>query len=526
MVKLGLTRAYGTSLRKAIAAGTNNRFIGFASGAFTTILLQSSTATALLLISFARHHAIPTASALGVVLGADVATTFVAQILSLDLSWLSPALLMAGIISHMKFEHGGRKRHISRALIGLGLMLLALSLIREVSAPLRDSATLPLIMAPLNSDPVLAIIVAALLAWLLHSSLASVLLLAALTANQIIGVELGLMMIMGVNLGGAFMAFALTFRESDEARRITIGNIAMKMAGIGIFIFLMPWVMTELRNFDDAPHRMMINFHTVFNVGVGLLFLPLTPLVAMVVEKFMPVKTNNSGQVTQYIDENMLGTPVVALAAAARETLHLAELIEDIFKKSLKALEEGTDPLIKTIHRSENKVDKIFTAIKLYMTRLSQEGLDPKEADRYIQVLTFATNLEHIGDIIDKSLIDLAEKKRDTHENFSEEGLSEIRDFHARVLANMKLAQAIFMSEDPKLAAQLVEEKGAIRAVADETSTKHFKRLQSGKRESIATSSLHLDIVRDYRRINSYITRVAYAIIENAQKHEGERKES
>ena len=158
------------------------------------------------------------------------------------------------------------------------------------------------------------------------------------------------------------------------------------------------------------------------------------------------------------------------------------------------------------------------------MTRLSQEGLDPKEADRYIQILTFTTNLEHAGDIIDKSLMELAEKKSKQHEHFSEEGFEEIQDLHAQILANIKLAQAIFMSEDPKLAAQLVEEKGAIRVAAEETSTQHFKRLQSGKRESIATSSLHLDIVRDYRRINSYITRVAFAIIDNAEAHKHERK--
>ena len=202
----------------------------------------------------------------------------------------------------------------------------------------------------------------------------------------------------------------------------------------------------------------------------------------------------------------------------------MAEMVEDMLEKTISSFKQNTYALSHSIIQKDNDVDKLYGSIKLYLTKLTQESLDPKEADRYLQIMTFATNLEHIGDIIDKSLMHIAQKKVKSQERFSDEGWKEIKDFHAQVVENMKLAQTIFLSEDPTLAQQLVDNKKTIRQAEQETSAQHFDRLREGLPETIATSALHLDIIRDYRRINSYITTVAYAILENARKHESTRK--
>ncbi|MCK5284488.1 MAG: Na/Pi cotransporter family protein [Alphaproteobacteria bacterium] len=522
MVRLGFTRAYGTNLRKIIAVSTQNRFSSFLSGVAVTALLQSSTASILLLTSFAKKHTIPLYASLAVVIGADLSTTLVAQVLSFDLSWLSPALLSIGIVGHMMNEHGGRKRHVSRIFIGLGLMLLSLSLIRSSAAPLQDAEILPLVLAPLNNDPVLAIIFAAIITWVIHSSLAAVLLFASLAVSGVLNAELGILLVLGSNIGGAFIPLIATYKDGAEIRRITTGNLIMRIITLILIIPFIPLITILLTEITSDTSRQIINFHTCFNGLLAIIFLPTISLVAMLSNKLIPddKKTRSNKLQPLYLNKRAFGTPVIALAGAARETLRISEFIESMLESTIIAFKTDDEKLIKKISKEDNTVDSLYDATKLYMTHLSQEGLDPKEADRYIQILTFATNLEHIGDIIDKSLMEMAKKKIKLQQDFSKEGFLEIQNFHNQVLQNMQLAQAIFISEDPKLAAHLIASKKSIRYAANKTSEKHFKRLQDRKSESIATSSLHLDIIRDYRRINSYITRVAYAILENAKQNE------
>lgn len=521
MVKFGFTRAFGVSLRRIIAVGLGNRSTAFLSGAAVTAMLQSSTATALLLISFTKKQALPLGVLLAAMIGADVSTTLVAQVLTFDLSFLSPALLVIGIAGHMIYEHGGRKRHIFRLTIGLGLILLALTLIREASAPLKNSDTLPLILAPLENDPVLAVLVAALITWLIHSSLASVLLFASFASHNIIDLQLGLLLILGANIGGALIPFIATFNESGVARRITSGNLFMRGFTVLLVLPLLPYIPGLLEAHDFPLERQIVHAHTAFNVFLALLFMPSITLVAALCEKIVPYRPEKDAGEKKplYLDERSLNTPVVALAAAARETLRMAETVEKMLEDTIKTFEHNNEMLANEIRKKDNIVDSLYGAIKLYLAKLTRESLDPKETDRYLQILTFATNLEHIGDIIDKSLMELAKKKIRNRDKFSNEGWEEIKAFHSRILENMRMAQTIFISEDPELAQNLVEGKKDIRLAERATSEHHFERLRTGLPETIATSSLHLDIIRDYRRINSYITTVAYAILENAQKY-------
>jgi phosphate:Na+ symporter len=407
-------------------------------------------------------------------------------------------------------------------------MLLALSLIRTASAPLTYSETLPLILAPLKFDPLTAVLFSTLLTWLMHSSLAAVLLYASLATNHIIDLQLGALLVLGANIGSSLIAFVATYREGVPARRITGGVIAMRMIiAVLIYIFLNPILaLMQTQDFSDA--RQIVNFHMGFSILTALLFLPSLQWVDKLACKIFPKELNKikAPHEPLYLDNNALGTPVVALAGAARETLRMADMVEQMLEQTINSFEQNNTALADSISRKDNTVDKLYHAIKLYLTRLTQEALDPKEADRYLQIMTFATNLEHIGDIIDKSLVEMAKKKIKYRERFSNDGWAEIKDFHRRVLNNMRMAHTIFLSEDPELARQLVAGKRTIREAERATSSHHFERMRSGLPETIATSSLHLDIIRDYRRINSYITTVAYAILENAQKYETQRHTS
>lgn len=486
-----------------------------------TALLQSSTATALLTTSFAKRGMITLSASLAVMIGADISTTLVAQILSFDLSWLSPMLLVVGIVGYLFNEENSQRREGFSILIGLGFMLLSLAMVREASVPLKESELLATLLSALSSDPIFAVIMAAIVTYVIHSSLATVLLFASLAAGGIISTELGVLLVLGANIGGAMVPFITTYKEGAIARQITMGNIVMRLAMLLLSIPLMGYILEYLPLWSDDSARQIVNFHTGFNVALGLVFMPLVGLVADLSSKIFPeTPEDNQAMSPQYLDEKDLGSPVVALANAARETLRLAELVEEMFEETMRAFKENHAHLIDKIREKDDIVDALHKATKLYLMKISQSGLDEKEADRYIQILTYSTNLEHIGDIIDRSLMDLALKKAENKYYFSEEGWQEIRMFHAQVLDNMRMAQTIFMSADHNLANEMVERKARIRQAASDTTEQHFKRLREGSQEALETSGLHMDIIRDYRRINSHSTRVAYAILEGRNKEQ------
>ena len=516
MVRTGVTRSFGAGLRRTLASGTRNRFSAFLVGLFVTGLLQSSTATALMTVSFATRNLIAVTAALAVMLGADVGTTLVAQVLSFDLGWLSPALILVGVISFLTRD-SGRPRHLGRVAIGLGLMLLALKLIVGASVPLREAPALGLILAPLASEPVLALLIAALVTWLAHSSLAIVLLIMSLTVGGVVALPLALVLVLGANVGGAVAPIFVTLGAPAAARRVPLGNLIMRAVGCLIVLPFLDLLMPYLALLEAAPARQVVNFHTGFNVALAVLFLPLIDLVAMLVGRILPTE-RESADVSRprYLDESALDTPPVAIASAARETLRMGDMVEQMLNRSIEVFRRNDVKLVHEIEEMDDDVDRLHEAIKLYLTRVSREELDDVEGRRYVEVLTFTTNLEHIGDIIDKNLMELAHKKIRGMLVFSDAGLEEICEFHRQVVENMRLAFSVFMAGDVRMARQLLTTKVLLRDAEQRSAEQHLARIGAGRPESIGTISLHQDIIRDLKRINNHLTSVAYPILEAA----------
>ena len=522
MVRTGVTRAYGAALRRLLAGVTRNRLFAAAGGLLAAAVLQSSTATVLMVVSFASRGLIAVAPALAVMLGADVGTTLVAQLLSLDLSLLSPVFVLVGVISFLARE-SGRSRHLGRVAIGLGLMLLALRLIIAASEPLRDAAALDAVLSPLASEPLLALLLAALLTWLAHSSLAMVLLIMSLALSGVISLPLAFVLVLGANVGGAIAPVFITLGAVATARRVPVGNLVMRGIGCLAVLPFLDLLAPYLALVESDPARQVVNFHTAFNLALMLVFLPLTDLVAFAVGRLMPAerKGDDEGQ-PRYLDEEALDTPSVAIASAARETLRMGDVVERMLARCIDVFRSNDAKLAREIEDMDDIVDRLHEAIKLYLTRLSRQELDEHESRRYVEVLTFTTNLEHIGDIIDKNLMELANKKIRYMLAFSPAGFQEISDFHAHVADNMRLAFNVFMSGDVKLARKLLAAKVEMRDAEQRSVERHLARMHEGRPESIETSSLHQDVIRDLKRINNHLTSVAYPILEAA----GELRES
>ncbi len=514
MVRTGITRSFGAELRQVLSASAQNRFRALFAGFAVTTALQSSTATAMIISSFAGRGMVTGAAALAIMLGADVGTTVVVQVLSFDLGWLSPALIAIGVFGFLSGD-SSKRRSLSRTAIGLGLILLSLNLISMTSAPLREAETASLILSPLSNEPVLAVLIAALITWMAHSSVAIILLVISLAGLQVLSIQLALVLVLGANFGGAIAAVTTTLRSSAATKRIPIGNLCMRLVGVIIVLPLVPWLQPYLAGLDDTPARMIANFHVVFNVFLVILFLPLVGYVTELLEKFIPDEDALESDIgPKYLDPRAIDTPSVALACAARETLHMGDIVRGMLNDTMQVFVSGEENLRKQIESKDDEVDTLHEAIKLYLTGLSRAELDQTESGRNLEVFSFTTNLEHIGDIIDKNLMDLAGKMIKNRASFSEAGLKELQEFHQRIVANLDLALNIFLSRDENLAKELLRQKTEIRDLELEFVERHFNRVSSGAADTLGSSSVHLDVLRDLKRINGHLTSVVYPILE------------
>ncbi len=516
MVRTGITRSYGAEFRKLLAHSVKNRLVAFAAGFGVTAAIQSSTATGLIVASFAGQGLVAGVAGLAIMLGADLGTTIVVQVLSFDLEWLSPLAIALGVFVFLASEKG-RRRSLARSAIGLGLILLSLRLIVEGTAPLRESDALLVLLEPLAQDPILALLLAAAVTWLAHSSLAIVLLIMSLAAGGLLDMGLSLALVLGANLGGAMIAVGATLRSAPAARRLPLGNLIMRAIGVFAVLPLLAFVEPYLAFMGSGPERMLANFHTGFNFCLALVFLPLLNLIDAAVRRLLPDKTGKDDDGgPRYLDPGSLETPPVALACAMRETLGMGDEVKAMLGSTIEVLQRDDAALIEQIEKRDDVVDRLHEAIKLYLTKLGQEELDAEEGARNIEILSFTTNLEHIGDIIDKNLMELAQKKIKGRLTFSSEGAAELTAFHGRVLANLDLAMSVFISDDLELARRLLREKTAIRDLEQQYVANHYARIGAGRPESIESSSLHLDALRDLRRINGHLTSVAYPILDRA----------
>jgi len=515
MVQSGILRAFGADLRRFLGVALKSRFTAILAGLGITALLQSSTATGLMTAAFVGDGLVALVPALAIMLGANVGTTLIVQVFSFDVAWLAPVLLVIGVIA---FKRGTRTviRDLGRVVIGLGLMLLSLHILLDTLAPAENAPAVRALLAAATTMPVLNIIFGAALAWAAHSSVAVVLLVMSLSYSNFITPVAAIALVIGANLGSAINPLIEGGGLNNPvARRLPLGNLINRLVGCALVLPLLEPITVAMKTLDSNPVRMLADFHTLFNLALAVLFIGPLPAFAHLLEWLVPepdASTDPSAPI--YLDAAAISTPSLALTCAARETLHMGDLIETMLRRSIDALMTDDRRLVVEIERMDNLVDRLHEAIKLYVTKITRESLDEAESRRAMEIIACAINFEHVGDIIDKNLMELATKKIKNRLSFSDSGAAELQAFHRRVLDSLKLAFTVFMSGDVKVARQLVEEKVVIREAERAAAENHLERLRNGLTASVETSSLHLDILRDLKRIYSHICAIAYPVLE------------
>jgi phosphate:Na+ symporter len=517
MVHSGILRAFGPDLRLLLAGALKNRFAAFMAGLGLTALLQSSTATALITSSFTAEGLVSLVPALAIMLGANVGTTLIVQVLSFNLAAAAPVLFILGLVA---FRSGARSRikDVGRVSIGLGLMLLALHILLDTLAPAENAPGVRIIMNAITGDPVLCMIIAAAAAWAVHSSVATILLIMSLAYAHFVTPYAALALVLGANLGSAINpVFEGARRDNPASYRLPLGNLLNRLVGVLLVApFLRP-ISETLQSWQPDLAKLTAEFHIAFNVLTAVIFIGLLDGVARILKKLLPTRVQETDPSRpRYLDESALETPSLALADAARETLHMGDIVEVMLRQVMAAMMTNDRSLVDQVSRMDNSVDGLDEAIKLYLTKLTRGSLDEREGHRAMEIISFAINLEHVGDIIDKNLSELAAKKIKRRFQFSPEGAEELSAFHKRTMDSLRIAFGVFMSGDVTEARKLLADKALLRSAELAATERHLDRLREGRPETIETTSLHLDVLRDLRRIHSHICSVAYPVLDAA----------
>jgi phosphate:Na+ symporter len=373
-------------------------------------------------------------------------------------------------------------------------------------------------MNAITADPVLCMFIGAVVTWVVHSSVASVLLVMSLAYAHFISPYAALALVLGANLGSAVNPLLEGARRDDPASyRLPLGNLINRVVGILLVAPFLGPIAGHLQAWQPDLAKATALFHIAFNVATAILFIGLLDSLALLLKTILPKRVQEADPSRpRYLDESALETPSLALADAARETLHMGDLVEIMLRKVMAAMMTNDRTLVDQVSRMDNSVDNLDEAIKLYVTKLTRGSLDEHEGRRAMEIISFTINLEHIGDIIDKNLSELATKKIKRRFQFSSEGAEELSAFHKRTMDSLRIAFGVFMSGDVNEARKLLVEKTHLRNTEIAATERHLDRLREGRPETIETTSLHLDVLRDLRRIHSHICSVAYPVLDAA----------
>lgn len=517
IVRTGIMRVYGANLRRVLSDSVEKKPLAFVSGIGVTALVQSSNATALLVTSFVAQGLVGLAPALVIMLGADVGTALMARVLTFDLSWLSPLLILVGVFLFLSRKQM-RIGQIGRVLIGLGLIVLALELIVAAATPITQAAGVKVLFSSLTGDVMLDALTGALFAIVSYSSLAAVLLTATLTATGVISLKVALCLVIGANLGSGLLAMINASGQNAAGRRVALGSLLFKLMGCILMLPFVAYLADVMAQLPGGSEELVIYFHVFYNLIRCLVMIPLAGPMATLCERLIvDVAADDPRMRPRHLDASALDTPTLALANAARETLRMGDVVEHMMILQREVL-HGKQGVDKEVRRLDDDVDVLYTAIKLYLAQIQKEDLGEEDSRRWAEIIEMALNLEQAGDIIERMAGDVGAKSHAARRTFSAEGLAELDGLHERLIGNLRLGLSVFLSGDVTSAKRLRRSKHRFRILDRRYAHAHVDRLHQQNVQSIETSSLHLGLLGDMKRLNSLFCAVAYNVLDQDAK--------
>jgi phosphate:Na+ symporter len=510
MVQTGVQRAFGAALGAVLGRALGTRLRAFMAGLGITAALQSSTATGLMITGFAAGGVVGLVPALSAMLGANVGTTLIVQLLSFDLTALAPVLILFGVWMFRRYPPG-RTRDLGRVLIGLGLLLISLHSLVDLFVPFQTAPLLRILLQALATQPFAAMVVAAVLTWAAHSSVAMVVLIMSMASHNLVAPEAAYAMVLGANLGTAINPMIEGVTGDDPAaRRLPMGNLLTRVAGVVVGLAVLPWVEGWMKALSDDPARAVANFHTLFNAIVAMVFLPLLAPYGALLTRWLPKRVDPDDPARpQYLDEAAHDVPAVALGNASREALRMSDMLQTLLLLARAGFKRDNRHRLPQAKQLDNAMDKLETAITLYLATLDRENMTSDDTQRMEEILAFTSNIGHAADVVHSGLLSHASRLRKQGWTLAPDQRAQLDDSLGHLLSNERRAAALFVNADLRQARALAGEKEQFRALEAQAAEAHLEKIKSGQIDAAEIGQMYLDILRDVKTVNSYLVGAA-----------------
>ncbi len=503
----GLIRATGSRTRDLLFSFTANRLFALISGFVTTVIFGTCTATASLLVKFVSAGIIDSFTAMAVMLGANIGATISVQLLAFNIMNYALLVIAAGVFLRVFFP---TLRNFAQFIFGLGLLFFALKIMSNGISSVRYLNGFHTLVNFLDRAPLWAVFFGGLFAFIFRSGTAFIGFVMVLSMHSTISLQTALSLIMGANIGAVF--FPLLIADSAASKRVAFANLFFKFSAMVICIIFVNYIERLLLSVGSSTMRQIANFHTFFNVLTAFVFLPLLSVINRVL-KFLIGDAKKEILATKHLEFSFLDTPAVGLGQAMKEVLYMGDKTCRMLEDAIKVFEKKDMVLRKVIIEADDEIDRMEQEITTYLSRLDPEEMDDGLRTMQIGMLTTTAEIEHIGDIISKNLMNYAKKQMDAGMGFSVEGFAEIKEYHSFVLKTLQMATTSLMTKDKNIARDVVERGDIGYNKAKELEAKHLERLHRGLKESLESSAIHLDIISDLERINFHATEIGMVIL-------------
>ena len=504
----------GERLRLVIQQFTSNRLLGLFWGAIFTVVLQSSTAMTVMLVGLTQSGLISLFQAMPILLGADIGTTITVQLISFRLDRFALLLVAIGF-GLFFFGKRYRNKFLGQFILGFGLIFYGIRVLILSSEPLNNSQLFALILRYFGENQFVCLLFSTVITALIHSSAATLGIVISLAISGNMTLEVAIPFIYGANIGTCFTALLAGIGSNADGKRTAAAHIIFKIIGVGLFYPLSGYFAEVVRMTGTNIARQIANAHTMFNISIALLLLPFSKVSAEFLKRFFVDSEREAEEFApKYLDRTALGTPALALGYASRELMRMSAIVESMLKDTIRVFVEHDMDLLEDIQKRDDKVDILEREIKLYVVNIDRSFYTKEQTKLEFDIISFASDLENVGDLINRTILEMARKMIKMGYRFSEDGVREITEFHKDVMEGYRLAITAFDTDSEELARQAIRHKEKLVEKEKELKEAHIQRLHLGLKESINTSSIHLELLSHLRRANSITTRIAYAILE------------
>ncbi len=516
MLRHSAAQLFGWRLKQLASGAGNSGIRAFGAGVVMGGALQSSTAAISIGGTMASNRVITTSQGLALALGADAGATLAAQLLGFNWQAALPVLLLAAYLT-MRIGRGETARRSAHIMFGLALMVLAVQLIASATEPLRAAPAAHGFFAAMVSEPLVLALVFAFLTLLCHTTLAPVLLIMALAGNEVANLQACFWMVMGVNAAAGIPPLTASLGEPVEFRRVAAGNAVFRLLGVLMLAPIVAAAAAFAGEWGLDGSRATAHFHTFVNVAMGATLLVFTPLAGRWLERALTKVGGDERLKPQYLRSSS-GSIAQAISDATRETLRMGDLVSQMLENSTRAVRRGDAALRAQISKLDNGVDFLNREIKLFIAAMDENKMSDGERRRANLLLATITHLEHIGDTIDHGVVSVTRRLQARRVRFSEDGMNEIRDIHSLARENLRGTLGLLVSPDQTVAKHLHQTRLQVERRCEQTFRNHLARVRSGRAESVESSSMHLDWVRDLKRVNNHIAEIAEGIFAVSQE--------